>query len=161
MLEGGGREASPFFVKMKILTIAILLTLTACRTHATTMSEERHADTVGSLRSVATSTIDREMVWERVIMRPDSTGKLKVAERDIVRHTGKEIRAADSVASKQVSSTNTTDMESKETTADTAKDDSPNSRVENFFSIGFVWILLIGLVCVLGKYLLKSWRLKI
>lgn len=69
--------------------LAVILLLCGCcsKRHTVTAVESRHADTVATLEARRVSTLERETVTERLVMRPDSAGRLVVVARDVVRTT--------------------------------------------------------------------------
>lgn len=150
---------------MKHLIFAILLTLTACRTQVDTTRRDTlsvsAADTISTVNARSISTIDREMVWEFVRERPDSTGAMRVVERNVTRHTDKGVSVtADTTHAKTTATSEATtheENESKIVTGGNGTGDGGGGGVTNFFAIGCVWIILIALVLVLAKYIIKQW----
>ena len=70
------------------MALAILLLCGCCsKRHTVKAVETRHADTVATLEARRVSTLERETVTERLVMRPDSLGRLVVVARDVVRTT--------------------------------------------------------------------------
>lgn len=72
-----------------ILLLASLLLLAGCRTRKVSVSSEatRRADSVAALRSIGSRALDREEVWETVVMLRDTLGNLVPVSREIRRHT--------------------------------------------------------------------------
>lgn len=79
-----------------ILFLASLLLLAGCRTRKVSVSSvaTRHADSVAMLRSIGSRALDREEVWETVVMLRDTLGNLVPVSREIRRHTEKATETA-------------------------------------------------------------------
>ena len=73
-----------------MLTASLLL-LVGCMARRDTLTVEttRHADSVAALRSIGSRAVDREEVWETVVMLRDTLGNLVPVSREITRHTEK------------------------------------------------------------------------
>ena len=79
-----------------ILLILSAFALVACRSRKAVAltSLERHADSVGVLRSIAARELTRETETTVVTMRPDSTGTLVEVSRDVFRTVTRETENA-------------------------------------------------------------------
>ena len=79
-----------------ILLILSVSTLVACRSRKalSLTSLERHADSVGVLRSIAARELTRETETTFVTMRPDTTGTLVEVSRDVFRTVTRETENA-------------------------------------------------------------------
>lgn len=83
----------------KVFSILLILSafaLVACRSRKAVAltSLERHADSVGVLRSIAARELTRETETTVVTMRPDSTGTLVEVSRDVFRTVTRETENA-------------------------------------------------------------------
>lgn len=145
---------------MKPCCLTILLVLAACRSHSETVVSESHsdrrADTVATLAALSMHSIDREQVWERVVMLADAeTGELRVTEREIVMHTDKgETVKADTVARK-VEAVMKEETINKTENKTVTTDEMPRWRKVAIISTLFL-ICVFG-VLVFAKYLLRLW----
>lgn len=160
-MEGEVNGFPLFFEEMKIALFAILFLLTSCGMYRRTDSAERHADTLSRLHSRSVNSIDREITWERIVMRPDTaTGELRVVSHDVIRHTDKgETVQADSTARETTASTKSETEKTEETTTATTA-----TKQRSFWDVivaGLIWTLCIGGVLLLAKYLLKTWTLRL
>ena len=79
-----------------ILLLASLLLLSGCRARKVSVSVEatRRADSVAALRSIGSRALDREDVWETVVMLRDTLGNLVLVSREIRRHTERATETA-------------------------------------------------------------------
>lgn len=77
-----------------ILLILSVPTLCACRSKSLTVTSERHADGVATLRSLAALELTRETETTVVTMRPDTAGNLVEVSRDVVRTVTREAENA-------------------------------------------------------------------
>lgn len=79
-----------------ILLILSVSALVACRSRkaVSLTSLERHADSVGVLRSIAARELIRETETTVVTMRPDTTGTLVEVSRDVFRTVTRETENA-------------------------------------------------------------------
>lgn len=135
---------------------AILLTfivLTSCKAKSVTSTDTvRHADSVAALRSIAARDIDRVEVWETLVMKADTMGRLVPVSREIRRHTEK---AVESVQSTDTSRFTVQDMQSTNQVEEKAADATETpSRGFNWFLVGAVAVL-IGVVWGLLVLLLR------
>ena len=139
---------------MKVLLFIILLTFVGCRSRRAEVVAVRRADSVAGLRSLKTTAIERETVWQTVTVRPDTTGRLRVVAIDIVRGVGREM---ETVADTSSSFAFTDSLEeTKETvTATSAPAEATGGAVG---LCGFVWLVLVAFVLLFGKYIQRLWN---
>ena len=133
----------------------LTLTLLGCRSHSQTIQTDtvRHADSVATLTSVSSSTLDRVEVWETIVMERDSLGVLAPVRHDIVRHTEKATQSEnrDDTATFEASNEETYQHNEKTVTA------APNEarRTFNWFVAG-IWLGFASLAAMLVAYLIKK-----
>ena len=139
---------------MKVLLFIILLTFVGCRSRRAEVVAVRRADSVAGLRSLKTSSLERETVWQTVTVRPDTTGRLRVVAVDIVRGVGREV---ETVADTSSSFAFTDSLEeTKETTTATA---APAEATGGAVGLcGLVWLVLVAFVLLFGKYIQRLWK---
>lgn len=139
---------------MKVLLFIILLTFVGCRSRRVEVVAVRRADSVAGLRSLKTTSLERETVWQTVTVRPDTTGRLRVVAVDIVRGVGREV---ETVAD---TSTSFAFIDSREdtketTTATAAPAEATGGAVD---LCGLVWLVLAAFVLLFGKYIQRLWK---
>lgn len=146
-------------MKNAYFVILVGLLVVGCRVRKTetTDTHTRSLDSIASLRSIATSTLEREVVWETVVMRQDSTGNLVIVAKDIKKRTE---RAAENVQKCDTARFDTQIVESihhsEEKAAEVAK---PRKTAATGFVMGF-WLSFALFVAVLAFSLYKSWTLR-
>ena len=95
--------------------------------------------------------VDRETVTETLVMRPDSTGTLRVVARDVVRTTDRSTaRATDTVVSSVTASS-----ERRQASEDVSTVEPARVRVP-WVWVALPWALLSGLVTLLALYLARK-----
>ena len=133
----------------------LTLTLLGCRSHSQTIQTDtvRHADSVAALSSVSASTLDKVEVWETVIMRQDSLGRLVPVRHDIVRHTEKATQSEtrDDTAAFEASSEEKYQNNEKTVTA------APHEARRTFkWFVAGIWLGFAALAIMLVAYLIKK-----
>lgn len=131
-----------------------MLTFVGCRSRRVEVVAVRRADSMAGLRSLKTTAIERETVWQTVTVRPDTTGRLRVVAVDIVRGVGREV---ETVADTSSSFAFTDSLEeTKETVTATAAPDGTTGGAMGL--CGFVWLVLAAFVLLFGKYIQRLWK---
>lgn len=139
---------------MKVLLFIILLTFVGCRSRRAEVVAVRRADSVAGLRSLKTSSLERETVWQTVTVRPDTTGRLRVVAVDIVRGVGREVETVADTSSSFAFIDSREDT--KETTTATA---TPSEATGGAVGLcGLVWLVLAAFVLLFGKYIQRLWK---
>ena len=139
---------------MKVLLFIILLTFVGCRSRRAEAVAVRRADSVAGLRSLKTTAIERETVWQTVTVRPDTTGRLRIVAVDIVRGVGREMETVADTSSSFAFIDSREDT--KETvTATAAPADTTGGAVG---LCGLVWLVLAAFVLLFGKYIQRLWK---
>lgn len=139
---------------MKVLLFIILLTFVGCRSRRAEVVSTRRADSVAGLRSLKTTSLERETVWQTVTVRPDTTGRLRVVAVDIVRGVGREVETVADTSSSFAFIDSREDT--KETTTATA---APADMTGGAVGLcGFVWLVLVAFVLLFGKYIQRLWK---
>lgn len=145
--EGAG-GSSPLSIEMKVLLFIILLTFVGCRSRRAEVVAIRRADSVAGFRSLKTTSLERETVWQTVTVRPDTTGRLRVVAVDIVRGVGREVETVADTSSSFAFIDSREDT--KETTTATA---APAEATEGGGAglCVIVWLVLAAFVLLFGK----------
>lgn len=143
---------------MKVLILSILLILLfGCRTKAVVLTEtaSRHADSVAALRSIGTRALDREEVWECVVMLADSLGRLTPVYQETRRHADKatETTTKGDTAAFHAEAEETHDRSEKNVTAAT---ETPRAGLRGF-KAGVVVTIMAAVAAVAA---LAIWRTK-
>lgn len=135
----------------------ILLVFVGCKSRRVEVVASRHTDSVAGLRSLQSTSIEKETVWETVTIRPDTNGVLQVVARDIIRKVEKAKETiADTVH--QFTETNETQARKEETTVTMAPARTTPNKIQRFFLCGLVWCVLAGFVLLFGKYIQSKWK---
>lgn len=134
-----------------------MLVLVGCKSRRVEVVASRHTDSVAGLRSLQSTSIEKETVWETVTIRPDTNGVLQVVASDIIRRVEKEKETiADTVH--QFTGTNETQARKEETTVAMAPAANKPNKIQRFFLCGLVWCVLAGFVLLFGKYIQSKWK---
>ena len=136
-----------------VIAIAAVMAVCGCcsKRHATQAMEVRRADSVTELAARRVTSLDRETVTETLVMRPDSTGTLRVVARDVVRTTDRSTaRATDTVVSSVTASS-----ERRQASEDVSTVEPARVRVP-WVWVAMPWALLSGLVTLLALYLARK-----
>ena len=139
---------------MKVLLFIILLTFVGCRSRRAEAVAVRRADSVAGLRSLKTTAIERETVWQTVTVRPDTTGRLRIVAVDIVRGVGREVETLTDTSS-YFAFTDSLEETKETTTATAAPADTTGGAVG---LCGLVWLVLAAFVLLFGKYIQRLWK---
>lgn len=139
---------------MKVLLFIILLTFVGCRSRRAEVVAVRRADSVAGLRSLKTTAIERETVWQTVTVRPDTTGRLRVVAVDIVRGVGREMETVADTSS-SFAFTDSLEETKEIVTATTAPAEETGGAVG---LCGLVWLVLAAFVLLFGKYIQRLWK---
>lgn len=134
-----------------------MLVLVGCKSRRVEVVASRHTDSVAGLRSLQSTSIEKETVWETVTLRPDTNGVLQVVARDIIRKVEKaQETIADTVH--QFTETNETQARKEETTVAMAPAANKRNGLQRFFLYGLVWCVLAAFVLLFGKYIQSKWK---
>lgn len=134
-----------------------MLVLVGCKSRRVEVVASRHTDSVAGLRSLQSTSIEKETVWETVTIRPDTNGVLQVVARDITRKVEKAKETiADTI--NQFTETNETQARKEETTVAMAPARTTPNKIQRFFLCGLVWCVLAGFVLLFGKYIQSKWK---
>lgn len=133
----------------------VLAVLVGCcsKRHATSAMEVRRADTLVSLSSLRSGTLDRERVTETVVMRPDSTGTLRVVARDVVRVTDHGTATVSDTVRRETTAKVEARSEAVEMVAEVVE---PGKVRVRWTWVVIPWALLSLLVTVCAFYLVKK-----
>ena len=140
---------------MKVLLFIILLTFVGCRSRRVEAVAVRRTDSVAGLRSLKTTAIERETVWQTVTVRPDTTGRLRVVAVDIVRGVGREVETVADTSSSFAF------MDSREDTKETVTATAATAEATGGGAVGLcglVWLVLAAFVLLFGKYIQRLWK---
>lgn len=137
---------------MVTMVLAVLFGCCSKR-HATSAMEVRRADTLVSLSSLRSGTLDRERVTETVVMRPDSTGTLRVVARDVVRVTDHGTATVSDTVRRETTAKVEARSEAVETVAEAVE---PGKVRVPWVWVVLPWVLFSALVAVLAMYLIKK-----
>lgn len=143
---------------MKVLIFPILLIfLLGCRGKAVVLTEtaSRHDDSVAALRSSGTRSLDREEMWECVVMLADSLGRLTPVYHETRRHTDKATETATKgdTAAFKAKTEETHDRSEKSATAAT---ETPRAGIRGF-KAGIVVTIVVAVAAVAA---LAIWRMR-
>lgn len=143
------------------LILILSIMLASCCTHRESVaSSVRHCDTVAELRSISARQLHSETVWETIIMRQDTAGRLVPVSREITRrtHTERENTADTSRSEVKAEAVAEEKSVSTETASPSAssRDKTPGWVKALVFLLVFVTITF-G-IFAFHKYLEKKWQ---
>lgn len=131
--------------------------LASCRsTHNVTEAATRRLDMTDRLESVKGRQLDRVLTTETIVMRPDSTGRLAVAHRTVVRTTESVRDTSSAVRHEKAEAVEESKSESKEVTVKAKPD--PSSWIVPVVLVAYL-ILAILLILFIAK-LFEKWTLR-
>lgn len=145
-------------------TIAILITIVplsasvACRTirEASHLTDtERHADSVAVLRTIAATAIATESETTVIVMRPDTTGRLRIVAKDITKTVTRKAETA------KRADTAVFETKAKQTDIRTEKTRESESNTAQTACVGHIvgmWGCFAFLATLLALYLYAKWK---
>ena len=137
------------------MALAILLLCGCCsKRHTVKAVETRHADTVATMEARRVSTLERETVTERLVMRPDSLGRLVVVARDVVRTTDRGTTVTADTAERKTEAM-------YESVTDTVEEETVKREPSPWPWLAAVWVgmtlLVTGCALVLVRKGCNTW----
>lgn len=141
-----------------LITIVPLSASVACRTirEASYLTDtERHADSVAVLRSIAATAIATESETTVVVMRPDTTGRLRIVAKDITKTVTRKAETAKR-ADTAVFVAKVEQMDVR--TEKTRESESNTAQAARVGHIVGVWSCFAFLASALALYLCARWK---
>lgn len=138
---------------MRNTALIILLLLASCRSKAVTVDTTRHADSVSSLRSIAARDLERVEVWETLVMKADTSGKLVPVSREVKTHKEKSSQTETQHDTTLFSSSVEESFRQEE--KNPAEATETPRRGFSLFVAG-VWVGFSLLVCLLSVFIIKK-----
>lgn len=145
---------------MKGFIIAILISsMFGCRAKAVTVDSSfmvaRHADSTASLVSVKAYNLERIKEETTIVMRPDSTGTLRVVAKDT--YVVVE-RASEGSTEKDTAKVESVAVDTAKEITKIEEKKSQDSRFGKFAVLGAAFILFCILTFLLINYITRKWK---
>lgn len=130
----------------------------ACRTireDSSLAATERHADSVAVLRSIAATAIATESETTVIVMRPDTTGRLRIVAKDITKTVTRKAETA------KRADTAAFEAKARQTDIRTEKTSESESNAAMACHSGFIvgmWGCFTLLAAALALYIHAKWK---
>lgn len=141
-----------------LTTIVPLSASVACRTireASSLAATERHADSVAVLRSIAATAIATESETTVIVMRPDTTGRLRIVAKDITKTVTRKAETA------KRADTAAFEAKARQTDIRTEKTRESESNAAMACHSGFIvgmWVCFTLLAAALALYNHAKWK---